>query len=203
LKQRNALLRQPTEAASALYEPWESELAATSSAIDTYRRDYLARLLPELQACLQRFLPELGTSLLQYRRGWAEDAELAELLRANRGKDRARGHTSAGAHRADWSLGFAQAPLREHLSRGQEKLAALACVLGQAQVYRTCRGEWPVVCLDDLASELDRPHQQAVVDQLLHDQAQVLVSGTELPPALDGAPVRMFHVEQGRVSPLL
>jgi DNA replication and repair protein RecF len=203
LKQRNALLRQPFEAAPALYEPWETELAATSSAIDTYRREYLARLLPELQACLHRFLPELGASTLHYRRGWAEETDLAELLQASRGKDRARGHTSAGVHRADWSLGFVQAPLREHLSRGQEKLTALACLLAQAQVYRHCRGEWPVMCLDDLASELDQAHQQAVVEQLLGDGAQVLVSGTELPQALKGANVRMFHVEQGRVSPLL
>ncbi|MET0330579.1 MAG: DNA replication and repair protein RecF, partial [Dyella sp.] len=92
---------------------------------------------------------------------------------------------------------------REHLSRGQEKLTALACVLAQAQVYRERRGEWPVVGLDDLASELDQAHQQAVVEQLLGDGAQVLISGTELPQALKGRHVQMFHVEQGQVSPLL
>jgi DNA replication and repair protein RecF len=203
LKQRNVLLRQPVEAAPALYEPWEIELSVTSATIDAYRHDYLARLLPELHACLQRFLPELGPPALQYRRGWPEQADLADLLQASRGKDRARGHTSLGVHRADWSLGFAQAPLREHLSRGQEKLTALACLLAQAQVYRGHRGEWPVVCLDDLASELDHAHQQAVVDHLLGDGAQVLISGTEPPRALEGAAVRMFHVEQGQVSPLL
>lgn len=203
LKQRNALLRQSLEAAPALYEPWEAELVATSEAIEAYRRRYLDRLLPELQACLKRLLPELGAAVLHYRRGWADDIDLAQLLPAHRGRDRARGHTTAGAHRADWSLSFAGAPLREHLSRGQEKLTALACVLAQAQVYQRSRGEWPVVCLDDLASELDRAHQQAVVEQLQHGGAQVLISGTELPTALDGVAVRMFHVEQGRVSPLL
>jgi DNA replication and repair protein RecF len=124
-------------------------------------------------------------------------------LREQRGRDLARGHTTLGAHRADWSVGFEHAPLREHLSRGQEKLAALACVLAQAALYARQRGDWPVVCLDDLASELDQVHQAAVVAQLREAGAQVLLTGTELPGALQGIPARLFHVEQGLISRLL
>jgi DNA replication and repair protein RecF len=93
--------------------------------------------------------------------------------------------------------------LREHLSRGQEKLTALACVLAQAKLYAQCRGEWPVVCLDDLASELDQSHQAAVVAQLSAARAQVLLTGTEVPQALQSLPSRVFHVEQGQLTRLL
>src|SRR5699024_6253138 len=108
-------------------------------------------------------LPELGDFSLSYRAGWDTSQSLAETLRANRVRDRARGHTTLGIHRGDWRAVFSEAPQREHFSRGQEKLCALACVLAQAKVYADDKGEWPVVCLDDLASELDVAHQQAVV----------------------------------------
>jgi DNA replication and repair protein RecF len=93
--------------------------------------------------------------------------------------------------------------LREHLSRGQEKLTALACMLAQAELYAERRGEWPIVCLDDLASELDHAHQAAVVAQLAAAHAQLLLTGTELPQALQGLPARVFHVEQGELARLL
>jgi DNA replication and repair protein RecF len=203
LKQRNALLRGSNMVPEIQFLPWESELAFAAALIDRQRELYLAALRPHLISSIQGLLPELGALELRYRRGWAEGSDLLELLATQRGRDIARGHTTLGSHRADWSIAFEHAPLREHLSRGQEKLTALACVLAQASLYAERRGEWPVVCLDDLASELDRAHQAAVVEQLRAVGAQVLVTGTEVPEALRGDPTQVFHVEQGHVGPLL
>jgi DNA replication and repair protein RecF len=57
--------------------------------------------------------------------------------------------------------------------------------------------------LDDLASELDRNHQQRVLKHLLTCGAQVFVTGTEPPAVLEavGAPVHKFHVEHAAVLP--
>ncbi|MBD8874553.1 DNA replication/repair protein RecF [Rhodanobacter sp. DHB23] len=203
LKQRNSLLRAGNEPGSPLYAPWETELATLADWLDDQRCEYLDRLRPHLQTCLTALLPELGGPELRYRRGWAEEKDLREQLEAQRGRDLARGHTSLGAHRADWSLAFEHAPQREHLSRGQEKLAALGCMLAQARLYADQHGDSPIICLDDLASELDEAHQTAVIGQLVDSGAQVLVSGTGLPEPLRGLPHRMFHVEQGQLTPLL
>ncbi|MCX7513349.1 DNA replication/repair protein RecF [Frateuria sp. STR12] len=202
LKQRNALLRSGG-APDELFLPWERELDEAGGAIDRFRQHYLDRLLPAVADSAADLLPELGSVALRYRRGWAEDTPLREVLAAQRGRDLARGHTTVGAHRADWSLAFEHAPLREHLSRGQEKLTALICLLAQATLHAECRGEWPIVCLDDLASELDQEHQAAVVERLGTVGAQVLITGTECPESLRTSPHRMFHVEQGQIRPLL
>ncbi|MGH8160381.1 MAG: DNA replication/repair protein RecF [Rhodanobacter sp.] len=203
LKQRNSLLRSSGPLTDDLFAPWEAELAQSAHQIDQQRRDYLDLLRPKLLASVAGLLPELGSLELRYRRGWSEEQNLAQLLREQRGRDLARGHTTLGVHRADWSLAFELAPLREHLSRGQEKLTALACMLAQAELYAERRGEWPVVCLDDLASELDQAHQAAVVAQLGVAHAQVLLTGTEVPTALQTLPARVFHVEQGQLARLL
>lgn len=203
LKQRNALLRTGTVGPEELYAPWERELGESAAAIDVYRKVYLDGLRPALAASAESLLPELGPTALRYRRGWVEESDLADVLADQRGRDLARGHTTVGPHRADWTLAFEQAPLREHLSRGQEKLAALSCLLAQAELHAGCRGEWPVVCLDDLASELDLAHQAAVVARLATVEAQVLVTGTDCPLPLQSRSHRLFHVEQGQIRPLL
>src|SRR3546814_11795298 len=92
---------------------------------------------------------------------------------------------------------FGKLTAREGLSRGQTKLAALACVLAQAQQFSVVRGYWPLVCLDDLASELDQHHQRRVLEQLLASRAQVVLTATADVPALAGMAVPRLHVEQG------
>jgi DNA replication and repair protein RecF len=199
LKQRNTLLRMSGTVDPGQLEPWEAELAASGEGITAFRRQYLERLLPHVQGFVGNVLPELGKFAMRYRPGWDDTADLATTLADRRQRDLARGHTSVGPHRADFSVTFEHAPLREHLSRGQEKLCALACLLGQASLHAEIRGEWPVICLDDLASELDRTHQEWVVAQLLGRDVQVLVTGTEVPAALATEAVALFHVEHGQV----
>ena len=203
LKQRNSLLRTSSAPTDGLFVSWETELAQAAQQLDRQRRSYLDLLRPKLLESVAGLLPELGPLDLRYRRGWSEEQDLARQLREQRPRDLARGHTTLGAHRADWSIAFEKAPLREHLSRGQEKLTALACLLAQAELYAEHRGEWPIVCLDDLASELDQPHQTAVVTQLLSARAQVLLTGTDMPQALQSLSARVFHVEQGQLTRLL
>ncbi len=201
LRQRNSLLR-AGETAGALYLPWEHELDDTARAITDWRQHYLDQLLDLVAKYVAQLAPELGAVSLHYRRGWGDERSLGEMLAAQRARDLHRGHTTHGPHRADWMVSYEHAPLREHLSRGQEKLTAVACLLAQAELFAKHTGEWPVICIDDLASELDRRHQAALVDQLRDAQAQILISGTDCPAGL-GSDVRLFHVEQGRVSPLL
>jgi DNA replication and repair protein RecF len=203
LKQRNSLLRKESASNDALYVPWEQELARAGTLIDQWRRAYWDALLPYLRERASLFLPELGPLELRYRPGWPETEDLETTLSGQRMRDQARGHTSAGVHRADWSLSFLNAPQREHLSRGQEKLVALACLLAQARLDADRRGEWPIICLDDLSSELDQEHQASVVASLLAVPAQVLITGTEMPRPLERASARVFHVEQGGLTPLL
>lgn len=203
LKQRNALLRQG--ASNGEFEPWDAELVESGEWLADVRYDYINRLRGHLGYFAKRLVPELGDPLLEIGRGWDANIALRELLSASLVRDRERGHTTRGPHRADWSITFQHARRREHYSRGQEKLVALACLLAQANLHAEVQGHWPILCLDDLASELDSGHQQAVIDALSEVDAQVLVTGVMLPESLRNAafPVAMFHVEHGSVTPLI
>lgn len=203
LKQRNVLLRQ---AASNLeFEPWEIEAADAGEGLTAARELYVEQIRPHLEQFTNRLIPELGQTRLSLNRGWDGDISLRETLVSRRSVDRDRGHTTRGPHRADWAVTFEHSVRREHYSRGQEKLVALACLLAQAQLHAHIRGHWPLLCLDDVASELDAVHQQAVIEAVGAADAQVLVTGTTQPDGLRGAtfPVATFHVEHGQVRRLV
>jgi DNA replication and repair protein RecF len=204
LKQRNALLKsRPLREALA---PWTRELEETGEAVTRMRSLYVQQLQPLLADLARTLVPELGVLELNYQPGWKrEEYSLAEALRLSIERDLLLGHTGPGPHRADWRVAFERLPGREALSRGQEKLVALACTLAQAHAYAKQRAEWPVFVLDDLASELDRNHQHLVFGLLQDVGAQVLLTGTEIPPVLAGHSdiLHRFHVEQGQVRALL
>lgn len=197
-RQRNALLR--TRPTAAALDPWDRELADAGEPLTRLRGLYLERLAPVLAEVAGELLPELGETRLGFLPGWRREAlSLADALLLARERDLALGHGTAGPHRADWQVGFAALPGREALSRGQEKLTALACVLAQARAFARDRGEWPVICFDDIASELDTAHQAQVLISLAATDAQILLTGTEAPTALEPSGLRRFHVEPGVV----
>ncbi len=196
LKQRNALLKGRPKADQL--EAWEHELAEAGEPLTSRRQAYLDRLQPQLAAVARDLVPSLGEASLEFQPGWRrQELSLADALLLARERDLTAGYTSVGPHRADWRIGYAARPGRESLSRGQAKLTALACLLAQAEDYAAERGEWPVVALDDLASELDRAHQQQLLERLRASGAQVFITGTEKPA--DIGPVELFHVEHGRI----
>lgn len=200
LKQRNALLKQ-SGADSAQLDAWEADMAVAGERLSTLRRDYLTRLEPVLLHVAHRFLPEAGQLALRFQQGWG-DASLRDALLQSRARDLAFGHTTVGPHRADWDVRYEHLPARETFSRGQEKLTVLACVLAQAELFAAEQGAWPIVLLDDLASELDAAHLALTLQHLAASKAQVFITGTSplaaVPP---GANHVMFHVEHGRPEP--
>ena len=202
LKQRNALLK--SGAGGQQLDAWDRELAEAGEPMTRHRRHYLEQLQSRLSAVTGDLVPALGASSIEFQSGWrSNELSLADALLVSRDRDRGVGYTTVGPHRADWRIDYAGHPQREALSRGQAKLSALSALLAQAEDYAQRRGEWPIVALDDLASELDRNHQRRVLQRLLASQAQILVTGTEPPAALAELEVTpsWFHVEQGLIQP--
>jgi len=200
LRQRNALLK--ARAAAAALDPWDEALAEAGERLHGFRDAHVGQWRPGILEQLQAVLPELGGARLGYAPGWRQaERSLIDSLRQSRDRDLALGYTVSGPHRADWRVDFDALPGREALSRGQGKLVALAAVLSQAALFAAVRGEWPVIALDDLGSELDAEHQRRVLSGLSDTPAQVLITGTEPPTGLSGLGLDLvvFHVEQGAV----
>ena len=196
LKQRNAALRTCASEINA----WDAELIRSGEEMTQARRRTLDRLLPRLKATLERF-GGLEVSAT-FTTGWAAEASLAESLAAHADRDRARGVTSSGPHRADVILRRQNRVARETLSRGQQKLTAIAMIISQLQLLQDELNLRAVLLLDDPAAELDEKNLRRLFEELASLRCQMIATSLTPETALFQAPKATFHVEQGRVMQL-
>ncbi len=200
LKQRNALLKSG-QSRDAL-DAWDAEITDAGEQLHALRQTYSATLSSFFRAAAANLMPEAGPPMFRYSAGWRSEREsLAQALSHSRERDLATGHTNVGPHRANWELTYPELPMREAFSRGQEKVTALICALAQAEHFASACGHWPIIALDDLASELDEAHQRQAIAAVAECGAQVWITGTSAPAGLDRyrETVTSFHVEQGNI----
>jgi DNA replication and repair protein RecF len=198
LKQRNALLK--TQASNQALDAWDCEFAEAGEQLTLFRKAYLNQLNSPLHTLIKTFLPECGELRLVYHPGWKDQqVSLQDALRLNRNRDVQAGFCNIGPHRADWQPILDDTLNREHFSRGQAKLLALACLLAQAQHFVAIKGFWPILCFDDLASELDQQHFSTVLRFLANIETQIWITGTEnlAQYATYFHVLKLFHVKQG------
>jgi DNA replication and repair protein RecF len=194
LKQRNAALRVQASEVGV----WDSELARLGERVAESRRAFVQRLLPywhESVLALSGLEPEL-----HYFKGWAQDVSLAQALEASRARDEARRVTHPGPHRADVVVRLNGRPAREVLSRGQQKLVAVAMTLAQLNLLQEATQTTPTLLLDDPAAELDGEHLRRFIEQVMRLRCQLVLTSLQSESPLFGTPDRVFHVEQGRVQ---
>ena len=196
LKQRNAALR----VGGAAIDGWDAELIRSGEEITAARRRAWERLIPRLDETFARFggLDVTGSLMT----GWAADVSLADSLAAHADRDRVRGTTTTGPHRADVALRRHNRAARETLSRGQQKLTAIAMIIAQLQALRSDPGLRATLLLDDPAAELDEKNLHRLFQELASLECQMIATSLTPETALFQAPKATFHVEQGRVMQL-
>ena len=85
---------------------------------------------------------------------------------------------------------------RQFASQGQTRTAALSLKLACRELFREDRGEWPVLLLDDVLSELDARRQSFVLERI--DGGQVLITGCEEDKSVPVSGKR-FQVKNGQL----
>jgi DNA replication and repair protein RecF len=137
---------------------------------------------------------------LRYTPGWNQESSLMEALGASFGRDRLRGVSHAGPHRADVQIRIDGRPAREVASRGQQKLLATSMVLAQLKMLRDQTELVSTLLLDDPAAELDADRLACFVREVKSLDCQLVLTSLERAQELFGPAERVFHVEQGRVK---
>ncbi len=196
VKQRNAALRHQPEHAGA----WDAEVIRLGQILTEARLSLMQQLGPIWEPTVQS-LSGLNVEM-NYSRGWAQEVTLEQALRDSRTRDQARGLTHSGPHRADVVVRLAGRPAREVLSRGQQKLVAIAMILAQLKLLGRFTSVTPTLLLDDPAAELDESRLAGFIDEVNRLHCQLVLTSLQAHSDPFGAPGRVFHVEQGRVAPV-
>jgi DNA replication and repair protein RecF len=201
LRQRNASLR--AGQSEALVRAWDPELLEAGREVASHRQRYLGGLQAAVRNTGHRLLDaDVEISLHQ---GWSAERDLGEALEHSLARDRERGLTHPGPHRADLAVRISGQPARDRVSRGQQKLLAAAMLLGQLENDAAQGSSVAALLVDDPAAELDGANLERLLTVVLGLPAQLFITALDpRNPVLKSLPAgRRFHVEHGSVSRLI
>lgn len=176
LQHRNAAIRDMNRGGRANESSiavWEPPLALHGAVLVTERRAWLGEVAPRF-SILCREIGERAPTSLRYEGSVADasdpEAALLGLLADRRATDIRRGATNTGPHRDALVMGLDGRELRNFGSAGQQRTAAVALRLLEAETYQRRSGSSPVFLMDDPFAELDTRRGAAIV-QVLRDSA--------------------------------
>ena len=74
----------------------------------------------------------------------------------------------------------------------------MALKLAEREIYQNATGEYPVLLLDDVLSELDPRRQEFVLNRIAGGQVFITCCEDDRLPVLLGG--KVFHVKQGAIG---
>ncbi|MCI8593936.1 MAG: DNA replication/repair protein RecF [Oscillospiraceae bacterium] len=102
----------------------------------------------------------------------------------------------SGPHKDDLTVEIDGQNARQFASQGQTRTAALSLKLGTREIFYADSGEWPVLLLDDVLSELDGRRQDFVLNRI--SGGQVFITCCD--KADFSGDCALFHVSNGAVQ---
>ncbi|MEG1857203.1 MAG: DNA replication/repair protein RecF [Pseudoflavonifractor sp.] len=138
------------------------------------------KTIPEPQASPKELLPYLLRHQEEHRR-----AELDSRT------------CLSGPHKDDLIVELDGVPAKIYASQGQTRTAALALKLGSREILYHDTGEWPVLLLDDVLSELDARRQSFVLNRINGGQVFITCCEDQRLEHLESGTI--FHIRQGAI----
>ena len=103
-----------------------------------------------------------------------------------------------GAHKDDLEIFINGTAARSFASQGQTRTAALSIKLAEREIFLAETGEYPVLLLDDVLSELDTKRQEFVLNRI--GGGQTLISCCEDEGISKRTGGRVLFINGGRIS---
>ena len=209
VEQRNKYLKQSYgQVDEAMLTVWDEEIARYGSVILLKRQQLIEEMLPYARKIHQMLSGGKEQLTVRYEAAlyhqkelndavWqqigamrqeqkSEETQLAYLqeqlklaLEKNRREDLYKGTTGIGPHRDDVSIAINGISARQFGSQGQQRTAALALKLAEIDLFHAKSGQYPVLLLDDVASELDEKRCKELLE-LVGEKTQTLITDTKI-----------------------
>lgn len=209
LEQRNALLRELRERGASgntpALEVWDEQLVAEGTYIITRRAETIARYNQLVAAIHPRLTDRHEELRLVYQPSVEFQDDVREQflhqLRGLRSRELGAALTLVGPHRDDIRFFVDSVDMITYASRGQGRTIALSLKMAEVELMRAETNDEPVLLLDDVMSELDKPRRRALSEAMLN-ASQALISATDLEDFSDElrTRARIYSVTENRVE---
>ncbi len=214
LLQRNRLLKDLRDGSgsTALLRPWDEEFSRLAAGIVRKRLAALGELTviadaiyasiagnKERLAVFYELKANAGKLFYPAAAEAYDENFYRSSLEERRREDILRGSTGVGPHRDDLRLLLNENSLRSFGSQGQQRSAALALKLSQLEYVRRQIGEFPILLLDDVMSELDNSRRSQLLN-FIDGRVQTFITVNDRGLIPDLAHNSYFKIENGVIS---
>ena len=180
-------------------------MAQTGAVLIHYRAHFVRRLLETAPAIHRDFSGGRESLGLHYHTvstiqdPLAPPKELLERLLEHQESHRRAELESrqclSGPHKDDLEVLLDGLSARQYASQGQTRTAALSLKLASREIFKQDTGEWPILLLDDVLSELDQRRQDFVLGRIEGGQVFITCCEEDKTDRLAGG--KVFTVKNG------
>lgn len=213
LKQRNQFLKQARyeKKYDNIYLEVLTEQLAAEAAEVLFSRFKFVNQLSRWASVVQKDISDTKEELtIRYRTSASVDEEMSveeifkalkEDYQANITQEIDQGTTTVGPHRDDLIFYVNDRNVQTYGSQGQQRTTALSLKLAEIELMYETTGEYPVLLLDDVLSELDDSRQTHLL-KTIQNKVQTFITTT----SLDGVQMDLldnpliFYVDKGTIS---
>jgi DNA replication and repair protein RecF len=213
LLQRNNFLKQSSvngSSSETMLSVWNEQLIQYGVKIMKKRQSFIKKLQYWAETIHKGITNDNESLLIRYAPSFdiqeIEDESVLFnqfMIKLSQVKDQEirRGVTLVGPHRDDLLFYINEKEVQTYGSQGQQRTTALSLKLAEIELIHEEVGEYPLLLLDDVLSELDEYRQTQLI-RTFQRKVQTFITTTGLESVhldkLDGASV--FHVLQGNVT---
>lgn len=123
--------------------------------------------------------------------------QLCEHQESHKRAELESGQCLSGAHKDDLSIEINGKSARSFASQGQTRTAALSMKLAEREIFLAEMGEYPILLLDDVLSELDMKRQEFVLNRIGGGQTLITCCEDEGISSRTGG--KVLFVEKGKI----
>lgn len=212
LAQRNALLKQGEKRQQnrPMVDIFTEQLVEIAAKLLVKRAAFIEHLQEWSNHIHQNITSGKETLELRYIYSSAieknmSEQEISQALHAKftkvREQEEARGTTLVGPHRDDLQFFVNGVNVQTYGSQGQQRTTALSLKLAEIELIHKEKGEYPILLLDDVLSELD-DHRRSHLLAAIQGKVQTFVTNTSL-EGLDDEILKqatIYTVQQGQIK---
>lgn len=107
------------------------------------------------------------------------------------------GVSLVGPHRHDINFIYEGQNARYYCSQGQQRALILAFKISQMLYYKSFKGQWPILILDDVFSELDRDKGLYILEFLKRYDLQTFITNTQFLREFKDLKTQVYSVDNG------
>jgi len=209
LFQRNNLLKRITVQKSLedTLDVWNKHLVMTGSRIIKARRKFIGNLSGFASARHDKLTNHEEKLQLEYCPSFeisddSTDEEIEKLFYAaverSRDAEIRKGSTVAGPHRDDIDIILNGESTKVYGSQGQQRTSVLSMKLAEIDLMKEESGDFPVLLLDDVLSELDDRRKEYLLENI--SGLQTFITCTDLNfYKRENPAASVFHIENGSI----